>query len=109
MLLSAFIAFAPILGEGDAFMALSAIISWLGQWMKSQKRIPNIVVQGAMLGIGFAFYWHRHPFDGADGWLRDGLMWSSGLPGMASIAGSLGLAPKTDSRGGSTVPPTGGE
>lgn len=98
MLVSWLVAAAPLLAAGDAFSFAAVALSYAGQWMKGQKRIPTIAVQGVLLGIGFAFYWLSHPFSGADGWLRDGLMWSSGLPGIASMSAGVGIAPKTDSR-----------
>lgn len=97
MLMSLFMAAAPWLSAGDATTAAAVILSYLGQWAKASK-FPTLAVQGTLLGIGFAFYWLSHPLTGADGWLRDGLFWSSGLPGISSMSAALGVAPKTDSR-----------
>ena len=98
-LMAAFpLAMLPVLSSGDATIVAAALFSWFGQWAKAQKGFPTIATEGIMLGLGFALYWLSHPFTGADGWLRDGMMWSSGLPGLAGISSRLGLAPSTDSK-----------
>lgn len=101
MLLSLFAAFPaallPIIGSGDATAIAAVLFSWLGQWAKGNKGFPTLATEGIMLGIGFALYWLSHPYGGAEGWLRDGLLWSSGLPGLAGITSRLGIAPRTDS------------
>lgn len=97
-MIAALVAWAPLLSAGDAVSFAAVALSYVGQWLKAQKAIPSIIVQGALMGIGFAFYILSHPFTGADGWLRDGFLWSAGLPGIASMSGSTGIAPKTDSK-----------
>ena len=98
MLAAFFVAFAPILSGGDALTVAAALVAYAGQWLKAQKAFPTLATQGILLGIGFAFYWVSHPFGGADGWLRDGFMWASGLPGIASMSAATTVAPKTDSK-----------
>lgn len=97
MLANWLIAMPNLLSNGDALAFAAGAVSYLGQWMKAQKRIPTLAVQATLLGLGFGFYWLSHPFSGADGWLRDGFMWSCGLPGIASMSAGGGVAPKTDS------------
>lgn len=100
--LSLFVAFPlamlPVISSGDATSMAAVLFSWIGQWAKANKSFPTIASEGIMLGLGFGLYWLSHPFSGADGWLRDGLMWSAGLPGLAGITSRLGMAPPTDSK-----------
>lgn len=92
------IALAPLLSAGDAMTFAAAAVGAAGQWLKAQKRFPTYVASGILLGVGFAFYVLSHPYNGEHGWLSDGLMWASGLPGIASMSASVGVAPKTDSK-----------
>jgi hypothetical protein len=90
----------PAVAWSDLNMAAIAVVSFLGQHAKAYKQVPTWLVQGVLVGVGFAFYAYGHRDPGAADWLRDGVMWSLGLPGIASIAAGVKLAPQTDSIGG---------
>jgi predicted benzoate:H+ symporter BenE len=98
--MAAFLMFnLPPVAWADLNMAAIAVVGWLAQFAKAHKQIPTALVQGVLLGIGFAFYAYGHRDPAAENWLRDGIMWAFGLPGFASVAAGVKLAPQTDSIG----------
>ena len=75
------------------------VVSYAGQWLKAHKAIPTVVAQLLLLAVGVGFYFTAHPYSAENSqWLRDAVMWAFALPGLSSVAASVGVAPKTDSK-----------
>ena len=71
------------------------IFGYVGQYAKAHPKFPVWAAQAIMLGVGMGCYILAHPPVSDYAYWRDGILFAFGLPGIASTAASIKLAPQT--------------
>jgi hypothetical protein len=77
-------------------VALAALVTgYVAQFGRAHPKVPAWTMDASVLGIGIGCYILAHPpLDDYSYW-RDALAFAFALPGIGSVAGHIGLAPKT--------------
>ena len=93
------VAFAlPLLSPTVAALIMSTAVGWAGQFLKAHKAFPTPLAHAALFAVGFGLYAMVHHPTATDAeWFSNAVAWALAASGASSIAGSTGLAPKTDS------------
>lgn len=87
----------PPLSPAIAALIMSTAVGWAGQFLKAHKAFPTPLAHGIMFCAGFAVYaLVSHPTASNAEWFSNAVAWAMASSGASSIAGSSGLAPKTD-------------
>jgi predicted tellurium resistance membrane protein TerC len=95
-LIAAFV--VPVLSPTVAALIMSTAVGWAGQFLKAHKAFPTPLAHAALFAIGFGLYaMVKHPTSTDAEWFSNAVAWALAGSGVSSIAGSTGLAPKTDS------------
>lgn len=89
---------------GSLALLAGLVVAAVGQWLNRYPTMPAPVVKLVLLAIGAGLYAWAHPAPALSGqpfmdWLEVAIPWSAGLPGVASLIGTLpGMG--TNSQGG---------
>lgn len=88
----------PAMSPAVAALLMSTAAGWAGQFLKAHKAFPTPLAHGIMFALGIVLYsLVHHPAATDAEWFSNAVAWALAGSGVSSIAGSTGLAPKTDS------------
>jgi len=71
------------------------LIGYFGQYAKAHPKIPAWTIDIVQWGVGFGCFLLSHPIVADYPYWRDAILFAFSLPGLSSVAGHTGLAPKT--------------
>ena len=71
------------------------IIGYAAQYCRAHPKIPAWTMDVAVLGIGLGCYILAEPPVGDIAYWRSAISFAFSLPGVGSVCGHMGLAPKT--------------